>query len=253
MSRAFPRRPLRLAALFCLALTLVAGSAKGDGVVADLSSHLIAISSGFTGTSVVLFGATDSPGDVIAVVRGPEREMTVWRKGKVAGIWVNAEAVTFDGVPSFYAVAASRPLDEALSPGAAALYRIGTANLKLESKPPMGQERTKRFADALIAEQQHAGLINAEIGKISFLGERLFRASIAFPANVPTGTYLVEVFLTRDRDVVGAQTTPLLVEKVGIDAAVFDFARREAAAYGAIAVLVAVVAGWLASLPFRGV
>ena len=29
--------------------------------------------------------------------------------------------------------------------------------------------------------------------------------------------------------------------------------RREAAAYGAIAVLTAVVAGWLASLPFRGV
>ena len=29
--------------------------------------------------------------------------------------------------------------------------------------------------------------------------------------------------------------------------------RREAALYGAIAVLTAVVAGWLASLPFRGV
>jgi uncharacterized protein (TIGR02186 family) len=243
----------RVLVLFCLALALAAGPAKGDAVVADLSSHLIAISSGFSGTSVVLFGATDGPGDVIAVVRGPEREMTVWRKGKVAGIWVNAEAATFVSVPSFYAVAASRPLDEALLPGAAALYRIGTANLKLESKPAMSAERTKRFADALIAEQKRAGLIGTEIGKITFLGERLFRASIAFPANVPTGTYLVEVFLARGRDVVGAQTTPLRVEKVGIDAAVFDFARREAAIYGAIAVLTAVVAGWLASLPFRGV
>jgi uncharacterized protein (TIGR02186 family) len=254
MSRASSRRGPRLpglALLFCL--TLAAGPAQADAVVADLSSHLIAITSGFTGTSVVLFGATDGPGDVIAVVRGPEREMTVWRKGKVAGIWVNAEAVTFAGVPSFYAVAASRPLDEAVLPGAAALYRIGTANLKLEGKPPMTGDRAKRFADALIAEQERAGLISTEIGKITFLGERLFRATIAFPANVPTGNYLVEVFLARDRDVVGAQTTPLSVEKVGIDAAVFDFARRDAAAYGAIAVLTAVVAGWLASLPFRGV
>jgi len=259
MKRAFPHRGRRephrpgWAALFCLALALAAGPARADGIVADLSSHLIAITSGFTGASVVLFGATDGPGDVIAVVRGPEREMTVWRKGKVAGIWVNAEAVTFSGVPSFYAVAASRPLDEAVSPGAAALHRISTANLKLESRPPITGDRAKRFADALIAEQVRAGLISAEIGKITFLGERLFRASIAFPANVPTGTYLVEVFLARDRDVVGAQTTPLRVEKVGVDAAVFDFARREAAAYGAIAVLTAVVAGWLASLPFRGV
>src|SRR5216683_2960896 len=91
------------AVLFCLALALAAGPARGDAVV-----------------------ATDGPGDIIAVVRGPEREMTVWRKGKVAGIWVNAEAVTFTNVPSFYAVAASRKLEDVVSPGPAALYRIGT-------------------------------------------------------------------------------------------------------------------------------
>ncbi|HEV2336642.1 MAG TPA: TIGR02186 family protein, partial [Stellaceae bacterium] len=143
-------------------------------------------------------------------------------------------------------------LDEALLPGAAALYRIGTANLKLQTRQPIAPEPAKRAAEALIAEQQRLGLMRAEIGKIAFLGDRLFRAVIEFPANVPTGTYLVEVFLARDRDVVGAQTTPLQVEKVGVDAAVFDFATRAAAAYGAIAVLTAVVAGWLASLPFRG-
>jgi uncharacterized protein (TIGR02186 family) len=252
VSRQGPRRP-GLAALSCLVLALAAGPAQGDAVVADLSLHRIAITTGFTGTSVVLFGATDGPGDVIAVVRGPEREMTVWRKGKVAGVWVNAESMTFTNVPSFYAIAASRPLDEALSPGAAALYRIGTANLKLESKPPLTGERAQRFSKALIEEQQRAGLISAEIRKVAFLGERLFRAEIAFPTNVPTGDYRVEVFLAKDRDVVSGQTTPLRVEKVGIDAEVSDFARREAAAYGAIAVLTAVVAGWLASLPFRGV
>jgi uncharacterized protein (TIGR02186 family) len=239
--------------LSCLVLALAAGPARGAGLVADLSSHLIAITGGFSGTSVVLFGATDGPGDVIAVVRGPEHEMRVWRKGKVAGIWVNAESMTYSNVPSFYAVAASRPLDDVLSPEALALYRIGAANLKLESKPPATGERVQRFAKALIEEQQRAGLIGTQTGKIAFLGERLFRASFAFPANVPTGSYLIEVFLVRDHDVVGGQTTPLRVEKVGIDAEVFDFARREAALYGAIAVLTAVVAGWLSSLPFRGV
>jgi len=252
VSRQGPRR-LALAVLSCLGLAVVAGPAQSDAVVADLSSHRIAINSGFTGTSVVLFGATDGPGDIIAVVRGPERETTVWHKGKVAGVWVNAESITFTNVPSFYAVAASRPLDEVLSPAAAALYRIGTANLRLQSNPAMTGERVQRFAKALVEEQQRAGLVGVEIRKITFLGERLFRAEISFPANVPTGDYRVEVFLAKDRDVVGGQTTPLRVEKVGIDAEVSDFARREAAAYGAIAVLTAVVAGWLASLPFRGV
>lgn len=247
------RIAFRLYALLGFVAAFAAAPARGDAVVADLSSHLIAITSGFSGASVVLFGATDGPGDIIAVVRGPEREMTVWRKGKVAGIWVNSDSMTFANVPSFYAVAASRPPEDLLAPGPAALYRVGTANLRFETKPPAVGERTKEFAAALIDQQQRAGLMAADIGKVTFLGERLFRATIAFPTNVPIGAYLVEVFLARNRDVVGGQTTPLRVEKVGLDAEVSNFATHESAAYGAIAVLTAVVAGWLASLPFRGV
>jgi uncharacterized protein (TIGR02186 family) len=253
-ARSLRRRLLRRLGCAMLGwLAFAAGPARADPIVADLSSHIIAISSSFSGASVVLFGATDGPGDIVAVVRGPEQKTTVWRKGKVAGIWVNAESVTFGNVPSFYSVVASRPLDEVLAPGPAALYRIGVGNLKLESSNPVKGDRAKRFSDALIEEQKRAGLFADQVGKITFLGERLFRASIAFPTNVPTGTYLVEVFLVRDRDVVSGQTTPLIVSKVGVDAAVSDFATRQAAAYGAIAVLTAVVAGWLASLPFRGV
>jgi len=147
---------------------------------------------------------------------------------------------------------ASRPLGELVLPATAALNRIGVANLRFEANPPVPPERARLFAEALIRRQQRAGLFLAAAGKISFLGPQLFRSTIAFPENVPTGTYLVEVFLVRDRDIVGGQTVPLVVLKAGVDAAVFDFATREPAAYGAIAVVTAVVAGWLASLPFRG-
>ena len=95
-------RPGTLASSAAAALLwLVAACCSGGGAGARRCGagrsqhHIIAIGGGFTGASVVLFGATDGPGDIIAVVRGPEREMTVWRKGKVAGIWVNAESVTF--------------------------------------------------------------------------------------------------------------------------------------------------------------
>ena len=257
MSRSAPQHGTkrRRVALLLLWLALViggAGGARANTVVADLSSHIVAITSGFTGTSVVLFGATYGPGDNVAVERGPEERMKVWRKGKVAGIWVNAESIVFSNVPSFYAVAASRPLDEVLAPAPAALYRIGTDNLKLETRRTVTPEIARRYADALVVEQQRSGLYASEVGRIAFLGERLFRAAIEFPANVPTGTYLVEIFLVRDRDVVSGQTTPLIVSKVGVDAAVSDFASRQAAAYGAIAVATALMAGWLASLPFRG-
>jgi uncharacterized protein (TIGR02186 family) len=185
-------------------------------------------------------------------VRGPEREMTVRRKNRIAGIWVNTQEVTFANVPSFYTVAASHPIEEILSSAAAALYRLGFVNLKLEAETPSPSVVVDAFRAALERTQQQAGLFVSRMGKVDFLGERLFRTTIAFPANVPTGTYLVEVFLVRDKDVVSGQTTPLVVSKVGVDAAVFEFSGRQPGFYGAIAVLTAVVAGWLASLPFRG-
>jgi uncharacterized protein (TIGR02186 family) len=234
------------------ALLFWAPPTRAESLVADLTSHLIAITTGFTGASVVLFGATDGPGDVVVAVRGPEREMTVRRKNRIAGIWVNTQEVAFANAPSFYAVAASRPIEEILSPSAAAFYRLGIANLKLEAETPAPSVVVDAFRAALERTQQQAGLFVNRMGKVDFLGERLFRTTIAFPANVPTGTYLVEVFLVRDKDVVSGQTTPLVVSKVGVDATVFEFAGRQPGFYGAIAVLTAVVAGWLASLPFRG-
>jgi uncharacterized protein (TIGR02186 family) len=243
------RGRLSLALLGLLALS--PSSAHADAVVADLSSHLIAITTGFTGASVVLFGATDGPADVIVVVRGPERDVTIWRKEKIAGIWANTEAVTFANIPSFYAVAASRPLESAVSPAAAALYRIGVDNLKFEARSSVTPDRLPLFSAALVGVRQRAGVFAGGVGKIAFLGDRLFRTTITFPANVPTGSYLVEIFLVRDKDVVGGQTTPLVISKVGVDAAVYDFAQRQSLAYGAIAVTMAVMAGWLASLPFR--
>jgi uncharacterized protein (TIGR02186 family) len=241
-----------LGVLLALSLSCSESAARAEGLVADLTSHLIAITTGFTGASVVLFGATDGPGNVIVAVRGPEREMTVRRKSRVAGIWVNTQQVTFANVPSFYAVAASRPVADILSPAAAAFYHLGIANLKLVAATPAPSVVVDAFRTALDRTQQEAGLFVERMGKVDFLGEQLFRTTITFPSNVPTGTYLVEVFLVRDNDIVSGQTTPLVVSKVGVDASVFEFSARQPGFYGAIAILTAVVAGWLASLPFRG-
>jgi uncharacterized protein (TIGR02186 family) len=246
------RRLLACLALAFMGAATLAVPARAEPLVADLTSHLVAITTGFTGTDVVLFGATDGPGDVIVVVRGPERDIVVRRKSRVAGIWVNTRRMTFVSVPTYYAVYSSRPLDAIAPPAMQALHQIGLANLRL---PPKEQGRSPAdiaaFRGALIGEQQREGRYGEASGKVNFLGDRLFRATISFPANVPTGTYLVEVFLVRDKGVVSGQTTPLVVSQVGVDAEINEFADRSALLYGVIAVTGAAMAGWLASLPFR--
>jgi uncharacterized protein (TIGR02186 family) len=238
-----------LVALLAVAAALLPQPTRAQALVADLTSHLVGITTGFTGASVVLFGATDGPGDVVVVVRGPPRELSVRRKSRVAGIWINTRRVAFGSVPTYYAVASSRPLEEITTPAARQLYEIGLDNLRLTLTE--GRRQIEEFRAALVRTQQNEGLFGREPGKVNFLGERLFRTTINLPANVPTGTYAVQVFLVRDKDVVSGQTTPLIISKVGVDAELYDFADRRAALYGLVAVVAAMMAGWLASLPFR--
>ncbi len=237
--------------LVSLCLAAASQPARAQPLVADLTNHLVAITTGFTGTSVVLFGATDGNGDVIVVVRGPERDITVRRKSKVAEVWVNTRQVTFQSVPSYYSIASSKPLDDMAPAAMRQLHQIGLDNLRLNTESPISPKETEEFRTALLRNEARAGLYPPGIGQVSFLGDRLFRTDIRFPANVPTGTYLVQVFLVRDKAVVSGQTTPLVVSELGLDAEVHDFADRFALAYGLVAVSLAALAGWLASLPFR--
>ncbi len=238
-----------LAAL--LVALAAAAPAAAEPLVADLDSHLIGITGAFTGASVVLFGATDGPADIVVVVRGPDRDIVVRRKRQVAGIWVNTKEETFTGAPSFYSIASSRPLDVAVAPADLAFHQIGIDNLRLTLRRGPLREEDMPFRNALVEEQQRESLYGRSIGRVDFLGERLFRTTIEFPSNVPTGTYSVQVFLVRNKKVVAGQTTPLVVSKVGLDARVYDFSDQHAELYGLIAVLTAMMAGWLASLPFR--
>jgi uncharacterized protein (TIGR02186 family) len=245
MSRA---RQLIAALLLALAAT---APATAEPLVADLDNHLIGITSAFTGATVVLFGATDGPGDIVVVVRGPDRDIVVRRKRQVAGVWVNTKEETFTNAPSFYSLASSRPLDAAVTPADLAFHQIGLDNLRLTTRRGALREEDTPFRNALVEEQQRENLYGRSVGRVDFLGERLFRTTIAFPSNVPTGTYSVQVFLVRNKKVVAGQTTPLVVSKIGLDARVFDFSDQHAELYGLIAVLTAMMAGWLASLPFR--
>ncbi len=244
------RRALLLPLLLALLWSWPAGAA--EPLVADLSTHYIAITTGFTGKDVVLFGATDGPGDVVVVVRGPYGTDVVRRKSQIAGIWMNTLQVTFSGVPNYYAVYSTRPLDEIMSPAMRALNEIGAGNLRLGVvEKDRSPQQIAEFRAALLRQQQRDDLFVEAVGGFNFLSDRLFHLALSFPANVPVGNYTVQILLVRDKAVVGGQTSPLIISQDGIDAEVNDFADHEALAYGLVAVVAAATAGWLASLPFR--
>lgn len=242
----------RLAALaFGVLLAALPAAARAQQIVADLSEHLIAITTGFAGTDVLLFGATEGEGDVVVVVRGPNTEAVVRRKSRVFGIWVNTNEVTFTGVPSFYRVASSRPLAEVAPPQIRTRHELGIENLRFGTQRPRSPAEIAEFRAGLLRNREREGLFSSESGRVLFSGPRLFRVRFQLPANVPTGSYKVETLFIQNGQVVAAQSTNLTVGKIGLGADVYDFAHRYAAFYGILAVLIAVAAGWGASAAFR--
>jgi uncharacterized protein (TIGR02186 family) len=241
--------------LVVLALAVLPGGAgpRAQALVADLSHHLIAITTAFVGTNVVLFGTVEGGGDIVVTVHGPRQDQIVRRKARVAGIWINREGVTFRNAPSYYAVASTGPLDEIARPDVLTSLEFGTDHLRLEPIDAAGLTISEitAFQDALVRRKQDQGLYSRKPGQINFLGEELFRTTLVFPANVPPGIYQVQVVELIDGFATDAQRSTLVVSKVGLEADVYDFAQQQAALYGLTAIALAILAGWLASVIFR--
>ncbi len=244
-----------LGAVLLLSGLLAGGPASKADVplIADLSNDLVAITTGFEGADLLLFGTTDGDGDVIVVVRGPASEIVVRRKSRVAGIWINRDEVRFADVPNFYHVASSAPIEELLPIAVLRDEQIGVAQLVLQPTVVLEPDETRVFQVALVRNQQRLALYNSIVGTVSFTGGRLFRTKVAFPANVQTGPYMAEVYLVQGGAIVSKTATPLRVSKQGFEAGMFRFAHEQSALYGLIAIAVALVAGWFAGFVFRKV
>ena len=249
MTRA--RRRIVLAAAIATLLLAPAAVPRAAPLVADLSNHLIAITTDFTGTEVLLFGAVDGPGDVVVVVRGPVNDIAVRRKERIAGIWVNRDNLEFLSVPSFYAVASTRPLGDILDDATRRRHAIGLDTLQFTVMPDGDADDPRAFREALERIKTEQLLFWPDPIEVNFLGDTLFRTDIWFPSNVPIGSYVVEVLLVREGEVVSAQTTPLVISKIGIGADIFEYAHRRSFLYGLATVAMALLAGWIAHLVFR--
>lgn len=245
---------LRFIALLPIAILLFAGPTFAKGLEVDLSKPDVRLDVSFEGAELLLFGATDHEGDIIVVVRGPNKDTSIRLQERVAGIWVSTDEVIFEDAPGFYALASSKPIDELLSSDDLLSQKIGTDNLGLiaKSAPENATESTlKNFKDGLVRNMVAKNLYTGEPGKIDLVGKQLFRTDLWFPANVHVGQYVIDTYLVTSGRIATHNSTQLTVHKVGLEAEIYSFAHEHALLYGLLAILIAVVSGWTANAVFK--
>ena len=228
-------------------------------LITDVSQARIDINTRFKGADLLVFGAIqypagavpDAPADIVIVVRGPVAPVTVREKQRVAGIWINTDAVRFASVPGFYAVATTRPIEALADDRTTAIYEIGVRNLQLSPVSTAPSDEINRFETGLIKVKSEAGLFAETPGAVVVTQGVLYRARIAIPSAVPVGDYAAEIHLIRRGRVIASSVTPIIVGKSGFERWVYVMAQEYSLAYGLAAVAAALAAGGIASAVTR--
>ena len=226
-----------------------------------LSTDTIEITSGFSGTDLTIFGAIENLDpevnrqgqyDVVVVLEGPSRGVTVRRKDRVVGIWVNRHSVELSEIPVSCSMSTTRPLRDIAPETVFRQLGLGIDHIPIpEPAKPDSELKTAEYSEALRGIKLSNGLYNVRDGGVRFLSANLFRASVALAANVPVGTHTARAFLFRNGAFLSEVKSPLIIVKSGAEAAIWNASRDHSLAFGLFAVALAILTGWLGRLIFK--
>ncbi len=274
--------PAALLALMLAALPALAQKAERDpypseSIVSGLSQNRVSITASFDGDEILVYGAVKRDGpapdarlDVIVTAEGPSGPVTVRRKARVAGIWVNRDSVNVSSAPSFYAVATTGRLDDILRPeenrrhaiSIDQLVHLEAADAALENWVARGGDPDSvplfpillsegEFIRSMIRVWTNEGRYRLLENRVQLTEQTLFRADLTLPSNLTEGVYRVRMFLLRDGFVVATHERWIRVRKEGLERMIFNLSREQPLLYGLLALFFAAFAGWGASAAFR--
>ncbi len=243
--------------LFAIILLLLPAAVSSEEVVLGLSQDEVAITTNFNGSEIFIFGAVkrespipDGELGVIVTIAGPSVPVTVRRKERRFGIWVNTDGVEIEAAPSYYAVATSAAFDEVLSIRENLRHKVSVPSMIQSIGTPTSVIDASAYVNALIRIREGSGNFQLLEGQVVVDSETLFRTRIELPAALTEGAYQTRIYLTREGEVISEYETSIDVHKVGLERWLYNLSREQPVIYGLMSLAIAIFAGWGASAAF---
>jgi len=242
----------------CMTIPALAQDAR---LQLGLANDSVSITSSFDGENVVVFGSIENAVqddlfkrryDVVVALIGPDENVVVRKKERKFGIWINGPEQAFRDVPSFYSIASTHPLVDIAPVDLLKELQIGFDNLEMKARNTDSVLADDHpFRTSLVRLKRTKNLSLERPGGIEFLSTTLFRAKIPVPSNVPIGRHTARAYLFKGGELINKKNLKLTVRKIGFEQFTYDLAHNNSLLYGILAVIMAVVTGWLASVVFR--
>ena len=251
---------MRARVILIAILLLAALPLRASEIIGALSQNRLSLTASFAGSEILIFGAIrhdapriqDAPPyDIIITIEGPRHPVSIWRKARSFGIWTNVEQVSMGSVPSFYAVATTAPLSQILDPEEDASHRISAHHAIRPDQATGTPDDIDSFTEALLRLRAQEGAYLRLERWVHLSRDVLFRANVALPANLTEGAYTTRMYLVRDGAVIHQYRTAIFVRKEGLERWLSQLAFDQPLAYGILALVIALLAGWGASAAFR--
>jgi uncharacterized protein (TIGR02186 family) len=213
-----------------------------------LTPEVIEIGTFYSGPQVRIEGTVEDGSKPVVVIRGADVTEVFNKKGRVGPIWVNTGEVHISGVPSLFLSFSAEPVSSFLDRATIEEYQLDEAAIKRQMRVE------PKAADREVIQTNYLAL-KTQMGSYALINDGVkmgqpaaatvpYVVDFVWPRKAPPGTYEVRLYECRDGFVVGQASAPLQVVEVGFPARIAFLAKERAYLYGAVAVMVAVLAGF---------
>jgi hypothetical protein len=250
------RFPHMIAGLVLLGV-LLAGvlPARAAAPTLTVSPATVKIGAFFQGQAVTVSGAIPAGAQAVLEVMGSSAEEPLMRKGRRGGLWMNVCEIMVHDAPSLYLVmSTTKELLTAAEPSATWGYQALKQRISFTGsiEPAERQEFLGQFLQ--LKESEHFYVTRPGALKVGAAtgGEIPVKGSFTLPTITRPGAYKVCLSVIQDGKVTSNTCTELKVEMMGFPAFFASLAYQHGAAYGVLAVFIAIVVGFAMGFVFKG-